>query len=262
MGSKPTIRILRNMARSGGTLIGKCIGCMDSVVMLSEVHPKNLKVTNPMKQAFEWFGLISEKDLARWKRAGMPSALQFLTICHMRAHDRGDTLVLRDWSHLDYIGVPFVEPGYGFELGGLLCDAFEVVQFSTTRHPIDQYLSLRSFAWLKDRLTVGGYLRGCAEFARYASEHGFVRYEDFVSNPDGELEKICKALQIEFDPSYASRWHTYTTITGDNLNAGGRASDEQRIQPMPRKPIDDDLLREFRESEDYAVSCGLLGYEL
>jgi hypothetical protein len=35
----PKIGILDNLGRSGGTLIGKCIGCMKHVALLSEIHP-------------------------------------------------------------------------------------------------------------------------------------------------------------------------------------------------------------------------------
>ena len=35
--------------------------------------PANLAVTQPMRQAKEWFGLITDAEITRWKRAGPPT---------------------------------------------------------------------------------------------------------------------------------------------------------------------------------------------
>jgi hypothetical protein len=261
MGKKPTIRIVRNMARSGGTLIGKCVGCMDGVVQLSEVHPGNLQATNPMMQASKWFDLVNKKDISRWKQSKGPTMLQFVSICHMRAEARGEKLVLRDWSHLDYLGAPFVKPGYGFGLAESIEAAFEVLHVSTTRHPIDQYLSMQSFPGMENIVTIEEYLKGCVAFARFAKENGFVRYEDFVADPDRRLAEICGAIDLGFDSSYAGKWSSYTTITGDKKHTGGRATVSDEIKPMARKRVGDGLMDRFRACEEYAEVCGLLGYE-
>ncbi len=261
MGKKPTIRVIRNMARSGGTLIGKCIGCMDRVVLLSEIHPGNLRVTNPMLQAQKWFELIDNKDITRWKQSKGPTMMQFVTVCQSRAAARGETLVLRDWSHLDYNGTPFVEPSYGFGLGDALSAGYEIREISTTRHPVDQYLSMQSFPGMKDLIPIDAYLHGCAAFAEYASEHGFVRYEDFVADPDTKLREICDALDLAFDASYHDKWSSYATITGDNMNPSGRASASKEIRPMERKAIDEALLDRLRSSDKYSRVCELLGYD-
>ena len=51
------------MARSGGTLISRCLGCMDKVVLLSEIHPLGGSVHNPLLQAYEWFGLFENAEV-------------------------------------------------------------------------------------------------------------------------------------------------------------------------------------------------------
>jgi hypothetical protein len=35
---KRKLRMIHNMARSGSTLMYKCVGCMDGVVLLGELH--------------------------------------------------------------------------------------------------------------------------------------------------------------------------------------------------------------------------------
>ncbi len=257
---KPVMRVVRNMARSGGTLIGKCIGCMEGVTLISEIHPANLKATNPMMQARDWFGLVGKKDMLRWK-VRPPSVLQFVNLCDSRARDKGDTLVLRDWSHLDYIGVPFAKPGYGFGLGDVLSAVYEIRVTVTTRHPIDQYLSLMQLYTVAPEVVFEKYCLGCLHFARYASEHGFHRYEDFTRDPDGVLRSMCAELDLTFDAGYRDKWHRYTTITGDTEPSLGRGSQKKEVVSMPRKAVEETLLERFRANADYREACALLGYE-
>lgn len=257
---KPTIRIVRNLARSGGTLIGKCIGCMDDVVMLSEVHPADLKTTNPMMQAHNWFGLIHVKDITRFKK-NPPSVLQFVALCEMRCSASKKALVLRDWSHLDYMGVPFAVPAYGFALRDVLESAYDIKSVTTTRHPIDQYLSLMELEFVASKLGFEQYLLGCAKFAEYASEHGFYRYEDFTNDPDSVLQSMSADLDLVFDASYKDKWFSYTTITGDTVPELGRGSTRTKIESFARKEIDPKLVEAFRANADYQRACSLLGYE-
>lgn len=257
----PTIRIVRSLARSGGTLIGRCIGCMEGVALISEIHPAELRTTNPMMQARDWLGLVTKKDTDRWK-VRPPSVLQFVSTCQMRAAGSGRTLVLRDWSHLDYIGVPYATPGYGFALGEALAPAFEIRSSVTTRHPIDQYLSLMQLHVVASGLEFDGYCLGCVRFAEFAAGHGFHRYEDFTANPDAVLAAMCDELAMPFDASYRDRWASYTTITGDTNPGLGRGSQKREIVAMPRKAVDPALVERFRGNADYRRACELLGYEV
>lgn len=262
--SKPKIRVLRHLARSGGTLISKCIGSMDDVVLLSEVHPANLAVTNPMRQAVEWFGLISASQLSVWKRRKGPSFEQFIWSCHDAAAGRKQALVLRDWTHMDYHGFPFGKPAYSTGGGNGLRDAlsgmFDVVETCTVRHPLDQYLSLTSTG-VGESIPKELYLDGCAAFAEAAVEAGFVRYEDFTNDADGSLRVLCERLEIAFDPGYAERWSSYAHITGDTVKSMGRGNQRAEIRPLKRREVEPALLEEFRASGAYRRTCELLGYE-
>jgi len=248
------------MARSGGTLFGKCLGSMDGVVLISEIHPGELRVTNPMMQAHEWFGLIDKKDLTRWKQRP-PSVLQFVTLCETRARAQAKSLVLRDWSHMDYIGWPYAKPTHGFALGEMLGDAYDLRTSVTSRHPLDQFVSLGQLPVVAQGLDFDSYCLGCHRFAHYASEHRFHRYEDFTRDPDTVLRAICEELELDFDPGYAQRWFDYTTITGDTQPGLGRGSTKREIVEMERKTIETDLLERFRANKDYRAACELLGYE-
>jgi len=272
MGSKkPKIRILRHLARTGGTLITKCLGSMDGVVVLSEVHPGNLAVSNPMYQAVEWFGLIDAKQMSRWKRMGVgggPSMLQFVAMCEAKASARGKALVLRDWSHLDYYGLPYVKAQMGTGLRSSLGNGYEVVEACTVRHPVDQFVSLSKVPVFEQggALDWDLFLDGNLAFAEYAvgcrDGCGFVRYEDLTRDPDGELLKLCGMLGIDFDPGYAERWSRYEYVTGDTERSGSEGTRVNEIRPLERKGVDEGLLERFRGDGRYVEVCGLLGYEV
>jgi hypothetical protein len=260
VNAKPTIRIIRSLARSGGTLVGKCLGCMEGVVMLSEVHPANRSVTNPMMQAHDWFGLVTKKDISRFK-VRPPSMLQFIALCETRASGLSKRLVLRDWSHLDYVGVPYCEPEFGYGLSEAIGDAYTIRTATLVRHPLDQYLSLLGLPVVAHSLDLEAYLLGCRKYAEFASEHRFVRYEDFTTDPDAALESICADLDLAFDTGYRTKWFDYSTITGDTVAGLGRGSTKKEIVAMDRKPVEDALLTRFRANESYQRACELLGYE-
>jgi hypothetical protein len=258
---KPVIPVLRHLARSGGTVISRCVGCMQGVVLLSEVHPANMAVTQPVKQARAWFGLVTDADITRWKRAGPPTMLQFLALCEQRARAKGRRLVIRDWTHMDYIGVPYGRPAMGFALKDALGGAYEVAEAVTVRHPLDQFISLAKMHIMQGRLTPEGYLRGCAAFAAHAADVGFVRYEDFTHDPETALRTLCERLTIAYDPSWRERWASYRTITGDVPEGGSRGASSAEIRPLPRAAAPEGLRERFLANDDYHASCRLLGYE-
>lgn len=261
---KPVIPVLRHLARSGGTVISRCIGCMKGVTLLSEVHPANLAVTQPIRQAKVWHALVTDAEIARWKRAGPPNMLQFLALCEQRARSKRSRLVIRDWTHLDYIGVPYAKPAMGFALRDALAGAYAVAEAITVRHPLDQYLSLAKLGIMQGRLTDEIYLRGCAAFAEHAAAAqgpGFVRYEDFTNDPEPALRTLCERLTIDYDPTWRDRWWSFTQITGDTPDAGSRGSHAREIKPLPRAAVPDGLRERFLAIDDYRRACEPLGYE-
>jgi hypothetical protein len=106
--AKPVLRLIHHMARSGGTVISRCLGCMSGVILLSEIHPLGIRQFNPLAQAQRWFGLLSSHDLAALAARGQIGFADAIELIHRRAEECNQRLVVRDWSHLDFTGVPFV----------------------------------------------------------------------------------------------------------------------------------------------------------
>ena len=78
---RPTLRLVHHMARSGGTLISRCLGCMSGVLLLSEIHPLGTAQFNPLVQAQRWYGLLSSQDLADLRarrRVGFVEAIELI----------------------------------------------------------------------------------------------------------------------------------------------------------------------------------------
>ncbi len=256
---KPVIRILHNMARSGGTLISKCLGCMADVALLSEIHPFGSKWFNPLNQAHEWFNLLTADDMAQIKAAGEIPFNGAIDLIHKRAAQQDKALIIRDWSHLDFTAVPFVEkPTYRLTTAELLGESFEVKHTTTVRHPIDQWLSLRNLGVMKGKIFLEDFLRGYLKFAEFCREIGYVRYEDFTRSPEKAMKTLCESLDVPYDPSFMENWWKYTKITGDTNSSRGA---KKEIKQTPRREIEPGLLSQFQNNPDYIKAIELLGYE-
>jgi hypothetical protein len=66
-----TVCIIHQLARSGGTLLNRCLGCMPGILMLSEIHPNmgnRLDQFHALVQAQQWFGIFSDSDIESIKQ--------------------------------------------------------------------------------------------------------------------------------------------------------------------------------------------------
>jgi hypothetical protein len=230
---------------------------MSGVLLLSEIHPLGTAQFNPLVQAQRWYGLLSSQDLAMLRARARIGFVDAIELIHQRVADAGQRLVIRDWSHLDFTGVPFVaKPAFRLLTAEALAARFELRQICTVRHPLDQWLSLRGLAVVQGKLTLEGYLAGYRAFAERAREIGFLRYEDFVVDPDAVMRELCRRLELRFDRHFAERWSTYAFVTGDV--SGGRGGLE--IRPVPRRAAEPGLLEALAGNPDYRASLDLLGY--
>jgi protein O-GlcNAc transferase len=240
----------------------RCLGCMEGVVLLSELHPRVWNTFNPLKQAEEWFGLLTLDEITELQKQGTENYTNAIALIEQRCKERGATLVLRDWAHLDYTGYPFVTaPGYQPLLYTELAGSFDIIRISTTRDPVTQWQSLIQLNVMHEPLKSGvfgldQYLFGYRKYAELCAETGFVRYEDFLRKPDLAMRKLCEHLEIKFDPGFLKKWPDYKTITGDVANP--RSSN--KIKMPPKRPVEPELRKKFLANADYHRACELLGY--
>lgn len=250
----------------------KCLGCMEGVVLLSELHPR-ASLDGALKQAKEWFGLLTQNDIAELQKPGSVNYTKAIMLIERRCRERGDTLVLRDWAHLDYTGYPFIAaPGYRPLLYTELAESFDIIRISTTRDPVTQWQSLIQLDAMQKPLQSGAFgldqfLVGYRKYAELCVEAGFIRYEDFVLDPDLVMRKLCDHLQIKFDPDFINKWPDYKTITGDVPDPGSpnkikMPHDANKILPPAMRSVEPGLKNKFLANADYHRACELLGYDL
>jgi hypothetical protein len=254
--TRPKIRILHQMARSGGTIICRCLASMEGVVLLSEIHPAGLRMFNPLQQAMEWYALLTPDDI-KLARESKLSFVQSIGLIAERCQQQNKTLVLRDWSHLDFIGIPFGQASYRSGLVEALQKDFDLLRYSTVRHPLDQWLSLTKNPMFAERLAKPKYLRGVRHFSDMAVSTGFLKYEQFTADPDTGLKQLCDGLDLVFDPAYRERWPDYSNITGDVLP--GRSGPTE-ICNLPRQTGIESLAKAFESRSDYRRILEILGY--
>jgi protein O-GlcNAc transferase len=256
-GERPAVRLLHHLARTGGTIISRCLAAMRGVTVLSEVHPRGAEVAlqfDPLFQAQYWFKLLSDAD-ARALRDGSASFTDCIVRIAERAAERGEALVVRDWSHLDFMARPFFdEPTGRLSLAEALADSCRTVQAATVRHPASQWLSWSRFM-PESGLSLADFMAGNRRFAEQAVEIGFMRYEDFARYPGPPLIELCRRLELEFDPEYAYRWIFYRTVNGD-LDGLGHYS----IEPAQPPRVSAELREALERNADYLRTLELLGY--
>ncbi|WP_254508125.1 O-linked N-acetylglucosamine transferase, SPINDLY family protein [Anatilimnocola floriformis] len=252
---KPVIRVVHHLARTGGTLISRCLAAMSNVVLLSEINPQGLDSFCPRNQAREWFQLLSEDEARRQHADPGQEFLQAISLIEERCRSQGKSLVIRDWTHLDFTGLPFLStPSYKMTTSVMLDKSFDVVRTATVRHPLEQLVSLRAIDVVKpwDEEQV---LHGMRRFAEQAKEIGFIRYEDFCRQPDQRLNEMCEKLRLNFDVKYQQRWRSYDKITGN------MSFNIQTIEPRPLPQVEQDMLDRLSKNSDYQDILQILGYE-
>lgn len=237
---------------------------MDNVIMLSEIHPRVMDgVFNPLTQAEKWYHLFRQDDLSQIRKNNDISWIKAIELIHRRTQQAGKRLLVRDWSHIDYTGVPWVDnPFYRLTTAEVLSKYFHINSTCTVRHPVDQWLSLEKLAVIQGKLDIRTFLKGYRAFAEKAAEIGFLRYEDFTSSPDNSLQLLCNRLGLDYDGSYTDKWYVYTNITGDTARTGsGRGTQKKEILTLRRRTPERQIQQQFRSNPDYAAAIRILGYE-
>ncbi len=209
---RPSIRVIHNLPRSGGTIFARCLGCMDGVALLSEIHPHRSAAVDPATQARQYFNYL------------VPEGLNFLdTIEAIReqAEASGRILVVRDWSFPDFMPRDADhQPIMRSRLVEVLSERYGVVRLSLLRQPLDVLKSLRVFEGNATsssgfRMSDSSFMQGCDAFEEMAKGTGFVRYEDLCRQPVAEMQRTCCMLQLPFDESFTRKWIAYKKVTGD-----------------------------------------------
>ncbi len=246
------IRTLHHLACTGGTVISRCIAAMPAVVLLSEVHPTEVRpnVFNPFDPVQEFVGRYGGLGMSEADVAALFS--HRIRLVAERCEAGGKTLVLRDHSHADFfLGAP-----YGPRLLASLREVRSVISVATVRDPLDMFLSMRAGNMIPADMTFetvcGHYLGFLETYAGLTC----LKYEAFVRDPDPWLREVCGLLDIPFDGAYRDRFPGIR-LSGDS----GRGRSLADVSEIPRRPIPPNDHQDIVESPSYAPLCSRLGYD-
>jgi hypothetical protein len=216
---RPVIRLVHSLARSGGTLFSRCLGCMDGVMLFSEVHATVPPPAEVVDQAREWYGVM------------VPREMDFLSQVDLLAREavsRGLNLILRDWSHVDFVSCE--DPGWyprNFSmLRELLGTCYDVRSLCLVRGLEDTWRSMLRYEGtalviVKGYITRVGFERAHEAFGRFAMSVGSVlTYEQLCAAPEETMRRACEELDLSYDPGFVTKWSDYRKVTGDTASFG------------------------------------------
>lgn len=215
------IRTVHHFACTGGTLISKCIASMPNTQLLSEIDPLSMAQQSPSKPRFaptDMITLMRQSTRGATPELIMKLFLSNLEVIHSESICSGLRLVLRDHAHSHYCRD---EPSPDRpSLRSLVASRFPVLSLVTVRDPIDSYLSLKANGWLHFiPATFDEYCRRYIDFIHAHDGIPVVHYENFVAHPKIEMEKICRILDLPFNPEFCDLFDVYR-ITGDSGRSG------------------------------------------
>jgi hypothetical protein len=256
------VGILHQLARTGGTIINRCLACMRNIVMLSELHPTLPQGAsfNPLYQAGQWFDLLSPDERATFRANArreekLGSFVRSMELIEERTRSSGRHLLIREFSHADFLRTPRTQPVFRSRMVDVLGQLYALRRHAVVRHPLDQWRSMQEYPATSGRCSLRDYLHGHRRFAEMAVEVGFVRYEDFCRDPAATLRHLCSVLGVPFDATYDERWMHHDRFTGD-MSRSRSSPILARSRPPPSDRVMDVLLK----SPDYRASLTLLGY--
>ena len=250
------LRTVHHFACTGGTLICRCLAALPNVRLLSEVDPLSTLEQGGKAGFFP-------SDLPSLARAGSrpPDRAVILRIFlagleALREDSRraGLDLVLRDHAHSHFcVGEAIPDRP---SLREILAPAAPLRSAVTVRHPFDSWLGLLEWGWPHfSPGTVEEYARRYHAFLDRHDGLAILRYEDFLADPEGQMQRLCELLELGYDAGFRDAFAAIR-LSGDS----GRRGD--RIGPRPRRAHAPELAEAALASVWFTSLLERLGYEM
>lgn len=253
---KPTLRIIHHFACSGGTLIAKCIAAQPNVFLLSELHPTTRLGLNTEKASYTPRDIITQAMYGRVPEVDSLAEKIFTqNIIETEKHVRrlGGYLVIRAHSHADYCTekpAPEVDT-----ITRLLEPYFNLKHLVTVRNPIDSFISLIENGWVE--LKTDSFDEYCGQllnFLKPFEKSRIIKYEEFVADPEENLNKIAHDLDISSQEQCLLYLNIFK-VSGDSGRSSGT------IEVRQRKEVSDFLAKEIKHSKKFKIVRDKLFYQ-
>ena len=239
-------------ARSGGTLLNRCLGSLPNTVVLSEVNPLGggsgapIKADTPYEQALRWYGIeLKSRDFTG-------SILELIKVCEQK----GLSLIIREWSIVNFVPMPQNnnQPPYKFLAIESLKGKCNIAVFAFVRNAIDVFLSqgeeIETFS--------SNYL----QYVKAIKDLGIpiFKFEDFCKFPEKVLRSICRLGGISFSESFKN-FPSFVNVNGDvQVKGKSRGGRHNEIVLLPRKRVSPRKADIINNCEEIKRANELLGY--
>lgn len=252
---EPNATLIICYARSGGTILNKCLGCLPNTVVLSEVNPlgcgsgkKKTEFRTINDQAKKWYNI----NLKSYNFTN--SIIELYNICKKRKKH----LIIRDWSFINFAPGPqnnFHPPN-------------KLLTFELLKNKIN----LKTFVFIRDSIDVC-LSRGknpkkfFKKYKNYLDEIfknnlPTIKYEDFCQNPKNTINEICKIAGLEYSENWQN-FYNYKNVNGDiQLEKISRGANLKKIKIIPRKLTTKKIIDSIENNENMIKLNRLLGYPI
>ncbi len=243
----PSISLIHQLSRTGGTVFSRVLGNNSNVLLLSEVHP-SLRGADIKRQCLENYKIAIPTNLNSYA-----DCLKFIV------STRTENIVIRDLSHRDFLRSRSAMHIASFNV---LKEKFDVNRISLTRHPADQYLSMMNFKPVARYMNFEIFCRGYLGYHQAIPRRGIIRYEDFVRSPENIIEETGRFLKINTSPASLNNFRDNKKVTGDNKDKGSRGYSLRQIKELQRRDGFDDVCKQLRQNKQMLEICEKLYYEI
>jgi hypothetical protein len=224
---KPIV-IMLSYARSGGTLLNRCIASLPNTLVLSEINVEALcpSSCNTIKeQAKKWYNLELKSE----------GFIENIEEIYKYCISKNLTLVIRDWIFGSFVPSKYnhFKPSKSLATLDAISMVFSVIPFAFVRNSIDVWLSLQA----SPRTFYDKNLEFLYEFTKSLTNNKikFFKYEDFCKNPIKEMKKICSYTEINYSNLFLN-YADFKNVTGDtDLPEHSRGIEQGKIDLLPRR---------------------------
>lgn len=194
-------------ARSGGTLLNRCIASMPDIIMLSEVNIEALcpSSCNTIKeQVSKWYNIELKSE------GFIENIKELYDYCLKNKK----TLVIRDWTFGSFVPSRYnnFKPSNTLATLDVISEHFPVKSFALVRNSIDIWLSLKA----SPRTFYDKNLEYLYEFTNSLISHKikFFYYEYLCKNPVEAMISICNYSGLKYSEKFKD-FSNYLNVTGD-----------------------------------------------
>jgi hypothetical protein len=245
--------IIVGYARSGITVLNRCLSSDRKLVCLSEINSKYICPTqpnSPYQQAKDWYDLEIKID----QTINEISELLGLTQKNKK------TLVIRDWSFGSFVPSRYndFKPSNTLntidDITNKFPEVFNII--CMVRNPIDVWLSMR----YSERTFYDKNLDYLLKFTEDVIKRKIqiIKYEDFCREPKKILENIYSLIGIEPLKEIVFS----NNVTGDiNFPLSSRGSTYDHVKSLDRRKYTQEDYSFIKNNTKADLICELLGYE-